>query len=137
MISEYSFKKSIYRKPIKILILSSLCLEELAGWRNWFGAGLVSLRLRTRTRLKLEDFNDVKNRLCPCRMVMQHVKKSFECLIRSDALGKMKFFVQFRIVRAQVPPSGANTGRQNYIMAIDIYLDDAAIKSDTSSREMY
>ncbi|GFW47122.1 hypothetical protein TNCV_55751 [Trichonephila clavipes] len=31
------------------------------------------------------------------------------------ALGKIKFLVPFRVVRAQVPPSGDETGHQNYI----------------------
>ncbi|GFU30753.1 hypothetical protein TNCV_1444641 [Trichonephila clavipes] len=34
------------------------------------------------------------------------------------ALGKTKFLVLLHIIRAQVPPSWAETGRQNYIAAI-------------------
>ncbi|GFU28810.1 hypothetical protein TNCV_469591 [Trichonephila clavipes] len=45
--------------------------------------------------------------------------------------------MQFRIVRAQVPPSDEETGSQNNIVAIDIQLYGAALRSDTSSRGMY
>ncbi|GFW94908.1 hypothetical protein TNCV_3397871 [Trichonephila clavipes] len=38
-------------------------------------------------------------------------KRSLECLLSFDALEKIKFLEQVRIVRAQVPPSGG----QNYL----------------------
>ncbi|GFX57471.1 hypothetical protein TNCV_3051221 [Trichonephila clavipes] len=50
-------------------------------------------------------------------------------------LGKTKFLVHFRIVRAPVSPSGEETRCQNCIVVIDIHLYGATLKSDTSSRE--
>ncbi|GFT89188.1 hypothetical protein TNCV_3085651 [Trichonephila clavipes] len=63
--------------------------------------------------------------------------KSLDCLFGLLALGKINFLVQFRIVRAQVPLSGEETGSQYYIAAVGIYPYGAALKSDTSSRGMY
>ncbi|GFV20092.1 hypothetical protein TNCV_4193911 [Trichonephila clavipes] len=40
-----------------------------AGWRSWFVAGLLHLRLRVRTKPKSVDFHDVENRHRPCRQV--------------------------------------------------------------------
>ncbi|GFX19967.1 hypothetical protein TNCV_1435271 [Trichonephila clavipes] len=42
-----------------------------------------------------------------------------------------------QVCGAQVPSSGEETGRPNYIVAIDIRLYYATLKSDASSREMY
>ncbi|GFW29701.1 hypothetical protein TNCV_3935681 [Trichonephila clavipes] len=50
--------------------------------------------------------------------------------------GKIKFLVQLRIVRAQVLSSREETGSQNYIEAIGIYLFGSTLKSDTSFRVM-
>ncbi|GFT64217.1 hypothetical protein TNCV_2200961 [Trichonephila clavipes] len=35
-----------------------------AGWRNWFVASLLHLRLQIKFRLMSEDFKDAKNRQC-------------------------------------------------------------------------
>ncbi|GFV45102.1 hypothetical protein TNCV_3339471 [Trichonephila clavipes] len=44
---------------------------------------------------------------------------------------------KFRIGRAQVPPSGEETGRRNYIVAIGISQNATTLKSDTNSWGMY
>ncbi|GFX96412.1 hypothetical protein TNCV_2055291 [Trichonephila clavipes] len=63
-------------------------------------------------------------------------QRSLECMFGLGALGKIKFPMQFYIVRAQIPPSVEDTGRQNYNVcaAIGIHLYGAALKSNTSSR---
>ncbi|GFX07590.1 hypothetical protein TNCV_4158621 [Trichonephila clavipes] len=40
-----------------------------AGWRGWFVAGPLHLRMRVRPRLKSVDFVDAENRQRPCRMI--------------------------------------------------------------------
>ncbi|GFX40845.1 hypothetical protein TNCV_3760661 [Trichonephila clavipes] len=62
--------------------------------------------------------------------------RSLECLFGLDALGDIKFPKQFHIVKAQVPPSGEETGYPNDIVAIGIHLYGAIQKRDTSSRGM-
>ncbi|GFW74035.1 hypothetical protein TNCV_545591 [Trichonephila clavipes] len=42
-------------------------------------------------------------------------ERSLECLFSLSALVKIKILVQARIVRAQVPSSGEETGCQNYL----------------------
>ncbi|GFV72982.1 hypothetical protein TNCV_1734501 [Trichonephila clavipes] len=61
------------------------------GWRNWFVAGLLPLRLRVRPQPKSVDFHDAENRQRPCRMIMRHVKNPLECPFGLGALGKIKF----------------------------------------------
>ncbi|GFU82286.1 hypothetical protein TNCV_3195581 [Trichonephila clavipes] len=41
-------------------------------------------------------------------------KRSLDCLLGLSALGKIKILVQVCTVRAQVPPSREETGRQNH-----------------------
>ncbi|GFS97531.1 hypothetical protein TNCV_4263011 [Trichonephila clavipes] len=53
------------------------------------------------------------------------------------ALGQIKFLVQFRIVRSQVPASGDETGRQNYLQHLVYHQNSVTLKSDTSFRGMY
>ncbi|GFX47881.1 hypothetical protein TNCV_4792611 [Trichonephila clavipes] len=45
--------------------------------------------------------------------------------------------VQFGIVRSQTPSSEEETGKQNYIAGISIYLYGTTLKRDISSRGMY
>ncbi|GFX09880.1 hypothetical protein TNCV_3565581 [Trichonephila clavipes] len=82
------------------------------GWLSWFVAGLLHPRLLVQPRPKSVDFHDAENRQRPCRMIMRHVKNPL-WPFGLGPLGKIKF--QFCIVRAQVPPSGEETGRQNYL----------------------
>ncbi|GFX93601.1 hypothetical protein TNCV_1587781 [Trichonephila clavipes] len=50
-------------------------------------------------------------------------KRSLKCLFGLGALGKIKFLqVWFRIFRTQVPPSGEETGLQNYVHCSNEYL---------------
>ncbi|GFW08049.1 uncharacterized protein TNCV_2978171 [Trichonephila clavipes] len=49
-------------------------------------------------------------------------ERSLECLFGFVTLGKIKFLVRFRILRAQGPASEDETGHQNYLCAIDISL---------------
>ncbi|GFV48149.1 hypothetical protein TNCV_3554281 [Trichonephila clavipes] len=58
---------------------------------------------------------------------------SLDYLFGLGALDKNKFLVHICIVRAQVPPSGEETRRQNYIAAINMVLHGAPRKSGTSS----
>ncbi|GFW48128.1 uncharacterized protein TNCV_3076681 [Trichonephila clavipes] len=46
---------------------------------------------------------------------LQFHAKIVECLFGLGAVGTIKILSQFRIARAQVPPSGVETGRQNYL----------------------
>ncbi|GFX44052.1 hypothetical protein TNCV_4118481 [Trichonephila clavipes] len=68
--------------------------------------------------------------------IASHVvcERSLEFLFGLGGRGKIKFLARFRIVRAQMLPSGMETGRQNCIAVISIHLYDAALKSDTSFR---
>ncbi|GFX62102.1 hypothetical protein TNCV_2228281 [Trichonephila clavipes] len=59
-------------------------------------------------------------------MIILHVKH-----FGLSALGKIKFLVQIRIVRAQVRLSRKKTCHQNYIAVISVYLYGAALKRDT------
>ncbi|GFW63719.1 hypothetical protein TNCV_4940111 [Trichonephila clavipes] len=58
-------------------------------------------------------------------------KRSLERLFGLGALGKIKFLLQFGIVRAQGPPSGEETERQNYLRHLLFHLHGAALKTDT------
>ncbi|GFV48395.1 hypothetical protein TNCV_3026651 [Trichonephila clavipes] len=60
------------------------------------------------------DFHDAENRQRPCRMIMRHVKNLSIARLAWVLSAKLSSLVQFRIVRAQVAPSGGETGRQNY-----------------------
>ncbi|GFT34600.1 hypothetical protein TNCV_4125481 [Trichonephila clavipes] len=48
-------------------------------------------------------------------------KISLKYLIGLGALGKIKFLIRSRIIRAQVPPSVEETGQQNYCARGDQY----------------
>ncbi|GFX52492.1 hypothetical protein TNCV_4325081 [Trichonephila clavipes] len=61
--------------------------------------------------------------------ILKHAKHFFDQYFSSikrvpelglGVVGKIKFRESFRIVRAQVPPTGEKTGRQNYIAVIRI-----------------
>ncbi|GFV03497.1 hypothetical protein TNCV_5060381 [Trichonephila clavipes] len=45
-------------------------------------------------------------------------ERSIQCLFGFSALGKIKFLEQVSIVRALVPPSGEETGCQNYLLQL-------------------
>ncbi|GFU42213.1 hypothetical protein TNCV_4554041 [Trichonephila clavipes] len=61
-----------------------------AGWRSWFAAGLVLLRLRVRPRPKLVDFHDAENRSCPCLMIIGHVKEPLSACLALMLSEKLK-----------------------------------------------
>ena len=62
-------------------------------------------RLRVRSPAQPPNFRDAENSQRPCRMIMRHVKDPLSAHLASGALGKIKFLVQFRIVRVLVAPS--------------------------------
>ncbi|GFT88558.1 hypothetical protein TNCV_5000411 [Trichonephila clavipes] len=68
--------------------------------------------MRVRPQPKLVDFHDAENRKWPRRMIMWHVKDLLSFYLAWMLLAKLKSQVQFRIARAQVLPSGEETGHQ-------------------------
>ncbi|GFW42184.1 hypothetical protein TNCV_1206401 [Trichonephila clavipes] len=94
-----------------------------AGWRTWFVAGLVRLRLRVRPQPKLVDFHDAENRQWPCRMIMRHVKDPLSASLAWVLSATLNSEEQFRLVRVQVSSAGEKTGCQNYLLLfISIYM---------------
>ncbi|GFS67757.1 hypothetical protein TNCV_4364191 [Trichonephila clavipes] len=89
--------------------------------RSSLGTDLVSRSLWVRPHPKSVDFHDAENRHDPYRMIMRHVKDPLDYLFDLGALGKIKFLIQFRSVRARVPPSEEENERQNYSMTIGNY----------------
>ncbi|GFW33811.1 hypothetical protein TNCV_3588971 [Trichonephila clavipes] len=85
---------------------------------SWYGAGLVRPSLRVRPLPKSLDFHDAKNRQRPCRMIMRHVKGPKRARLVWVLQGKIKFLVQFRIVRAQVSPSGVETWKCSLVIKV-------------------
>ncbi|GFS53464.1 hypothetical protein TNCV_4935411 [Trichonephila clavipes] len=69
--------------------------------------------------------------------------KKIQCSLRFlqdlfgfGALGEVDFREQFYFIRTQVSLSKEETGRQNDIVAIGVYLYAATLKSNTTSRRM-
>ncbi|GFX90293.1 hypothetical protein TNCV_3848681 [Trichonephila clavipes] len=77
----------------------------LVGWRSWLVVGLVRLRLR-----------------------IHGVPAWLGC-----GRQNLKFLVPFHIVKARMPFSGEETGRQHYIAVIGMHLYDGTLKSVTNS----
>ncbi|GFV60282.1 hypothetical protein TNCV_3469181 [Trichonephila clavipes] len=89
------------------------------GWRSGlFVAGRLLSWLWIRPQPKSLNFHDAENRQCPCRIVIWHELLSFcvEFLFVLIAFGKIKFLSTVsHVVRTQVPPSGEESGLQNYL----------------------
>ncbi|GFU19025.1 hypothetical protein TNCV_430651 [Trichonephila clavipes] len=56
----------------------------MAGWRGWFVAGLLHVRLRVQHRLKSVDFHDAENQQRSCRMIIRHAKDSYQRRVMLD-----------------------------------------------------
>ncbi|GFT58660.1 transposable element Tc3 transposase [Trichonephila clavipes] len=83
------------------------------GWRSWFVAGLLRLRLRVRHRPKSVDFQDVAKNRHSETMSYDYMtcKRSLDCSCLAWLLSAKLNPRQVRIVRAQVFPSREETGR--------------------------
>ncbi|GFV11296.1 hypothetical protein TNCV_3723851 [Trichonephila clavipes] len=81
--------------------------------------GVVGLspapKLWVRSRLKLEEFRDAENLQPSCRMIIRHVKNPLSVHFTCRLSAKLNSKYKFHVVRAQLPPSGEETGRQNYL----------------------
>ncbi|GFU44915.1 retrovirus-related Pol polyprotein from transposon 17.6 [Trichonephila clavipes] len=109
--------------PLHLMLRKGFCTISYckipAGWCGWFVASLLPLRLRVRSQSKSVDFLDEENRRRPCRLIIRHVKDSWSvCSLGCSRQNEI--LEQVRIVRAQVPPSGEETGRQNYLHLLDL-----------------
>ncbi|GFX02027.1 hypothetical protein TNCV_372161 [Trichonephila clavipes] len=86
-----------------------------AGWCSWFVAGPLYPRLRVPPRPKSVDFPDAENRHRPRRMIIRHERYPLSVHLAWMLLAKLNALVKFRVGRAQVPSSGEEIGRQNYL----------------------
>ncbi|GFW99708.1 hypothetical protein TNCV_3419391 [Trichonephila clavipes] len=82
-----------------------------------------------RPRFKSVGLHDAQKSTASMSYDYAACQRSLEYLFRLDAIGKIKFLIQFRIFKAQVPPSEKEeTVLQNHIEAIDIHLYIATLK---------
>ncbi|GFX63881.1 hypothetical protein TNCV_4345961 [Trichonephila clavipes] len=96
-----------------------------AEWHSWFGAGLVRPGLWVRPQPTPVDFHYAENRQRRFRMIMEHVKDPL-------LLAKLKVPCPVSHLRAQVPPSWEESGRQNYLQRLIYHIHSVALKRGTS-----
>ncbi|GFX88908.1 transposable element Tcb1 transposase [Trichonephila clavipes] len=82
------------------------------GWRGWFVAGLLHLRMRVRPRPKSVYFYDAENRQQLCRMIIWHVKDPWSFCLAWVFSAKLN---PSKDSHRQFPPSLEETGLQNYL----------------------
>ncbi|GFX85409.1 hypothetical protein TNCV_3715831 [Trichonephila clavipes] len=107
-----------------------------AGLRSWFVAGLLYLRLRVRTRHKSVDFPNAENRQGPYRMIIRHEKDLLSVRLAWMLSSKLNLSTNFVSAELRCLPLGKKL-RFKITCGNWYRLNDAALKSDTSSWGMY
>ncbi|GFV60096.1 hypothetical protein TNCV_3886141 [Trichonephila clavipes] len=89
-----------------------------AGWSGWFGAGLVHSSLWVRSRLKLINFHDEKNRQRLCHIIFGHVRDSFRACLAWVLSAKSNSLYGFASLKLRCLTLESKLGASKVLVAI-------------------